>query len=37
MKFLIILVLWSLIVKAYLALFKVASKADKELSSYIRS
>ncbi|EIA17765.1 hypothetical protein HA1_05522 [Clostridium perfringens F262] len=32
MKFLIILVLWSLIAKSYLALFKVASKADKELS-----
>ncbi len=32
MKFLTILVLWSLITKAYLALFKVASKADKELS-----
>lgn len=30
MKFLIILVLWSLIAKAYLALFKVASKADKK-------
>ncbi len=33
MKFLTILVLWSLITKAYLAfLFKVASRADKELS-----
>ncbi len=32
MKFLIILVLWSLIAKAYLALFKVASRDDKELS-----